>query len=207
MGRKGVSREEKLSRLKSIIFEGKSVYSLKEMEKLGKKAGIVQQAIKECMDELESDNIIMKDKVGSGNFFYAFPSAAFVKNKKVVHVATEGLDTAKAKTAATHAEVAALSVDREPSDERTALLASVAAARTKNATIVGELAAIEENNPETIVALEKALVFAASSVERWTDNCECLVDFAVKATGHTRKDICKHAGVPEEGYPEFAVPK
>tara|TARA_B110000211_G_C13979439_1_gene508657 strand:- start:363 stop:713 length:351 start_codon:yes stop_codon:yes gene_type:complete len=116
MGRKGVSREEKLSRLKSIIFEGKSVYSLKEMEKLGKKAGIVQQAIKECMDELESDNIIMKDKVGSGNFFYAFPSAAFVKNKKVVHVATEGLDAAKAKTAATHAEVAALSVDREPSD-------------------------------------------------------------------------------------------
>ena len=207
MGRKGVSREEKLSRLKSIVFGGKSVYSLKEMEKLGKSAGIVQQAIKECMDELESDNIIMKDKVGSGNFFYAFPSAAFVKNKKAISIATKGLDAATAKTAATRAEVAALSVDREPSDERTTLLASVAAARTKNATIVGDLAAIEENNPETIVALEKALVFAAKCVERWANNSECLIDYAVTLTGKTRKDICKHAGVPEEGYPDFAVPK
>ena len=49
MPRRGVSAEEKRKRLMHIIYEGKCVFNLKELEKLGRKAGIVSMAVKEVL--------------------------------------------------------------------------------------------------------------------------------------------------------------
>ena len=205
MGRKGVSREEKLGRLKAIIFNGKSVYSLKEMEKLGKGAGIVQQAIKECMDELEYDNLIRKDKVGSGNFYYAFPSAQFVTDKKKTEAVVAARTASQTKTAALEVEIAELRVGREDSAERTELLRSVAVKSAEKEQLLAAMVTMEGNDPVVIDKLVAGIKCATDSATRWGDNCESLIDWCVKATNQPRKVICTHADIPEEGYPELTV--
>ena len=59
--------------------------NLKELEKLGVKAGVIIQAIKEILDVLVADSLVESDKIGSANFYWSLPSKAnevmIAKNK------------------------------------------------------------------------------------------------------------------------------
>jgi len=75
MGR-GLSYDEKRVKLLEIFHESKDFYQLKELEKLGPKLkGIVSQSVKEVLQTLVDDGLVQSDKIGSSNFFWAFPSA------------------------------------------------------------------------------------------------------------------------------------
>lgn len=67
-----------------LLTTQKSVFSLKEQEtQLAKHKGIVQQAVKDVIEELASDNLIERDKIGSGNYYWCFPSKALsIREKK-----------------------------------------------------------------------------------------------------------------------------
>ncbi|KAF1334282.1 Dephospho-coa kinase, partial [Globisporangium splendens] len=74
--KKGVSLEEKRERLLHIYHDAKDVFNLKEIEKLGAKAGVdVNQA-------LVDDALVDCDKIGSGNYFWSFPSKVSQSRKR-----------------------------------------------------------------------------------------------------------------------------
>ena len=56
--RRGMAKAEKRQRLQAIFFDEKSPFTLKEMEKIGGKQGIVSQSIKEVLQELVDDNLV-----------------------------------------------------------------------------------------------------------------------------------------------------
>ena len=72
--KKGKSLEEKRAALLKIYRDAKQPFNLKEIEKEGHKAGVVQQVIKEVNQGLVDDSLIQNDKIGSGVFFWSFPS-------------------------------------------------------------------------------------------------------------------------------------
>ena len=59
-----------------ITVYQKECFNLKEIEKLGKKCGIIEQTVKDILQSLVDDSLVMSDKVGSLNIFWALPSAA-----------------------------------------------------------------------------------------------------------------------------------
>ena len=77
MGRKGLSKEEKLSCILNVYHTKLQPFNLKEIEKEGSALGVVQQSIKDVNKELCDDGLVSTDKIGSGVFFWAFPSATF----------------------------------------------------------------------------------------------------------------------------------
>ena len=66
---KGLSFDEKKSVLfKAMIKEG-MYYNLKELENLGKRHGVIPQAVKEVVDCLIGDRVIIQEKIGSLNMY------------------------------------------------------------------------------------------------------------------------------------------
>ena len=51
---------------------------MKELEKLGSKRGVVQQTVEEVVKSLVDDRLVECEKIGSGNFYWAFPSKSFI---------------------------------------------------------------------------------------------------------------------------------
>lgn len=49
---------------------------MKELEKLGTKAGVVTQTIKDVVQSLVDDRLVEMEKIGSANFYWSFPSKA-----------------------------------------------------------------------------------------------------------------------------------
>merc|ERR1712093_871610 len=72
--RKGLSFDEKKAVLLSAMHAEASVYTLKELEVLGKSKGVIPQAVKEVVEGLCADGAVENDKVGSQSLFWALPS-------------------------------------------------------------------------------------------------------------------------------------
>lgn len=74
--KKGLSFEEKRKRLCEIFLEKKDFFQLKELEKMGPKLkGIVSQSVKEVLQSLVDDDLVVCEKIGTSNYFWSFPSA------------------------------------------------------------------------------------------------------------------------------------
>ena len=72
--KKGKSLGEKEEIVLKVYHEYKEPFNLAEIEKLASSRGVVQQSIKDVNQNLLYDNKILSDKIGSGNFFWSFPS-------------------------------------------------------------------------------------------------------------------------------------
>ncbi|CAG2103260.1 unnamed protein product [Medioppia subpectinata] len=75
--KKGLSFEEKRTRMLELFHEKKEPFLLKELEKLGPKLkGVVMQSVKEIVQSLVADDLVETDKIGSSTYFWSFPSKA-----------------------------------------------------------------------------------------------------------------------------------
>lgn len=66
---KGLSFDEKKAVLSKVMLREGMYYNLKELEILGKKNGVISQAVKEVVDCLVGDRIIIQEKIGSLNMY------------------------------------------------------------------------------------------------------------------------------------------
>ena len=90
MSRKPVSKEEKKRRLLSILHTSKGVFTLKEIEKLGGKQGIVTQTVKDVLQEIIDDQGgVELEKLGASNYYWSFPSKAFTTKESRIRAADE----------------------------------------------------------------------------------------------------------------------
>lgn len=72
--RKGVSLDEKRTRMLQIFYEKREFFTLKEIEKIAsKEKGIVLQSVKDVLQALVDDGLVRSDKIGTSVFFWAFP--------------------------------------------------------------------------------------------------------------------------------------
>ncbi|TNM85749.1 hypothetical protein fugu_008020 [Takifugu bimaculatus] len=80
--KKGLSLEEKRTRMMEIFFETKDVFQLKDIEKIAPKTkGISPMTVKEVLQSLVDDNMVDCERVGTSNYYWAFPSKALHARK------------------------------------------------------------------------------------------------------------------------------
>lgn len=84
-----LSREEKKMRLLEVFHEGQEFYQLKDLEKMAKDKGIIQNQVKEILHMLvEDDALVDSSKIGSLQFYWSFPN-------KVLKIKIKQLDDLK----------------------------------------------------------------------------------------------------------------
>ena len=69
---KGLSFDEKKLALSSAMRREGFFYNLKELEILGKKNGVIPQAVKEVVDCLVAERVVIQEKIGSLNMYDTF---------------------------------------------------------------------------------------------------------------------------------------
>ena len=74
MSKRGLSLEEKRTRMLAIFHDSKDVFTLKDLEKIApKEKGITLQSVKDVVQSLVDDNMVSSDLIGSSTYFWSFP--------------------------------------------------------------------------------------------------------------------------------------
>ncbi|XP_063900290.1 meiotic nuclear division protein 1 homolog [Zophobas morio] len=81
---KGLSFEEKRKRLLDCFHNSKSVFNIKEVEKMGSQKGIVINTVKDVLQSLLDDDLVETERVGTSNYYWSFPGKVFKKEARIV---------------------------------------------------------------------------------------------------------------------------
>uniref|UniRef100_A0A8C4RBL2 Meiotic nuclear division protein 1 homolog n=1 Tax=Eptatretus burgeri TaxID=7764 RepID=A0A8C4RBL2_EPTBU len=75
--KRGLSVEEKRTKMMEIFYESKDIFQLKELEKIAPRdKKITCQSVKDVLQSLVDDAMVDSDRIGTSNYFWAFPSKA-----------------------------------------------------------------------------------------------------------------------------------
>ncbi|RSH77565.1 uncharacterized protein EHS24_003125 [Apiotrichum porosum] len=193
MSKRGLSREEKRTKMMELFHEKSEFFTLKELEKNApKQKGIgelamfkaqrelnhpVQQSVKEILDELQADGLVTMEKIGTSNYYWSFPSTAGAKKQADLDRLTKEADTLLDKITEARTTLASSQQGREDTPERRQLLATLADAETTRATLKTELAAYGAADPVKYQRKRQAAAVAKKAAQRWHDNVDAVMSF------------------------------
>ncbi|XP_036810348.1 meiotic nuclear division protein 1 homolog isoform X3 [Oncorhynchus mykiss] len=167
--KKGLSLEEKRTRMMEIFFETKEVFQLKDIEKIAPKTkGITPMSVKEVLQSLVDDNMVDCERVGTSNYYWAFPSKALHARKRRLEELDKQHTVEKQRKMSLQQAVDKSKVGREETEERATLLKELQALREKRSHLKAKLEKYRECDPEVIEEMRKSNVTAKEAVSRWT---------------------------------------
>ncbi|KAJ3557261.1 hypothetical protein NM688_g1566 [Phlebia brevispora] len=196
---RGLSAEEKRTRLLEIFHETKDFYQLKELEKLGPKMkGIVSPSVKEVLQSLVDDGLVQADKIGSSNFFWSFPSQRGAMMQNRLDAVKESRTTHEKQLKELYDAIEVEKAARPESNERAAALAKLSSSKQELDNLEKELAQYGACDPAKIEEKRRAVIVAKEAAIRWTDNYSILLSHFTRQYGVAADDIRKYLGVDEE---------
>lgn len=154
-----------------VFHESQSFFQLKDLEKLGPKKGVVRQSVKDVVQALVDDGLVLKDKIGTTVFFWSLPSSAGNQLRQSTAKGEQELEQVSKRVAELQSQVTQAKADRggDPPRREADLLALAELEKTHKA-MTEELDSLAENDPTVYEAMEKASAVAHTAANRWTDN-------------------------------------
>uniref|UniRef100_UPI00358F9E58 meiotic nuclear division protein 1 homolog n=1 Tax=Myxine glutinosa TaxID=7769 RepID=UPI00358F9E58 len=112
--KRGLSVEEKRTKMMEIFFESKDIFQLKELEKIAPRdKKITCQSVKDVLQSLVDDAMVDSDRIGTSNYFWAFPSKALNARKRKIEELEGQLEDAANKKSSLEENVKKAGVGRE----------------------------------------------------------------------------------------------
>ncbi|XP_072963395.1 meiotic nuclear division protein 1 homolog isoform X2 [Typha angustifolia] len=147
-----------------------SLNKLKELEKLGPKKGVISQSVKDVVQSLVDDDLVLKDKIGTSVYFWSLPSCAGNQLRNTCNKFKDDLSSSKKRFMELVEQRDKLKKGREESDEREAALEELKTVELEHKKLKEELASYADNDPAALEAMKNATEIAHSAANRWTDN-------------------------------------
>lgn len=182
-----------------IFFEKKEFFHLKELEKIApKQKGITPMSVKDVLQGLVDDDMVMCEKVGSSSYYYAFPSQA-------VNIRTNKKNDLQAKLAESERKLEAINKnidkaksERKPSDVRTKTLAELEKLKTDHDKLLQQLETLKENDPALLEKIASEIEEAKAGANKWTDNLFVLKSWIKRKFPVDERQIDKQFEIPED---------
>ncbi|KAL5573034.1 hypothetical protein UlMin_022631 [Ulmus minor] len=168
--KRGLSLDEKREKILQIFYDSQDFYLLKELEKLGPRKGVITQSVKDVLQSLVDDDLVLKDKIGTSVYFWSLPSCAGNQLRNVYRKLESDLSSSKKRLAELVEQSDALKKGREASDEREEALADLKEIENKHRVLKDEMEQYADNDPAAFEAMREAIDVAHSAANRWTDN-------------------------------------
>lgn len=197
--KKGLSFEDKRQTILRIFHSKKEVFNLKEVESFASKAGVVFNTVKEVLQSLVDDDLVDTDKIGSGNYFWSFPSKQrqelLNKHQKLEDEVRELKTVRKALRQQIENEL----TDKPESEERVRRLEQLKELNDKERELGNE---IQVSRQCSRAFYDECIEENKQVVQRgnvWTDNIWNMKSWLLnKNPGLTGKDVHRHFAIPEE---------
>uniref|UniRef100_A0A8C2SKW3 Meiotic nuclear divisions 1 n=2 Tax=Coturnix japonica TaxID=93934 RepID=A0A8C2SKW3_COTJA len=197
--KKGLSFEEKRARMMEIFFETKDVFQLKDIEKIASKdKGITSMSVKEVLQSLVDDGMVDTDRIGTSNYFWAFPSKALHARKRKLEELQTQFAESNQKKEMLQKGIEKSKIGREDTAERAALMKELAALRQKKEQLKAEIEKYRECDPDVVEEMRQTGKVAKEAANRWTDNIFAIKSWAKRKFGFEESRIDKSFGIPED---------
>ncbi|XP_078005178.1 meiotic nuclear division protein 1 homolog isoform X9 [Phascolarctos cinereus] len=197
--KKGLSAEEKRTRMMEIFFETKDVFQLKDMEKIApREKGITAMSVKEVLQSLVDDGMVDSERIGTSNYFWAFPSKALHARKRKLETLSTQFSEGNQKKENLQQSIKKAKIGRQDTEERASLSKELASLQQKKEELKAELEKYKECDPEVIEEIRQANKVAKDAANRWTDNIFAIRSWAKRKFGFEESKIDKNFGIPED---------
>ncbi|KAI9324408.1 GAJ protein [Zopfochytrium polystomum] len=197
--KKGLSVDEKKKKMLEIFHESMDFFTLKDIEKIApKQKGIVQNTVKDILDQLVSDDLVTMEKIGTSNYFWSFPGAAIATKKRKLESLEAEEQKLKQRKIELEGKIQKAEEGREKSDERDELLKLVEEQEAKAAELREELRKYKDCDPATLDAKEKAAEQAKEAANRWTDNIFIVQSYCSNKFNIPSEEFCRMFEIPED---------
>ncbi|KAM6972359.1 meiotic nuclear division protein 1 homolog [Aplochiton taeniatus] len=182
-----------------IFFETKDVFQLKDIEKIAPKTkGITPMSVKDVLQSLVDDNMVDSERVGTSNYYWAFPSKALHARKRRLEELSKQHSEAKQRKMSFQQAIDKAKVGREDTDERASLVKELHTLKEQRNQLKADLEKYRECDPEVIEEIRKSNVTAKEAVCRWTDNVFAIKSWAKKKFSFDNSRIDKAFGIPDD---------
>ncbi|XP_072192006.1 meiotic nuclear division protein 1 homolog [Excalfactoria chinensis] len=197
--KKGLSFEEKRARMMEIFFETKDVFQLKDIEKIASKdKGITSMSVKEVLQSLVDDGMVDTDRIGTSNYFWAFPSKALHARKRKLEELQTQFAESNQKKEMLEKSIEKSKIGRENTAERADLMKELATLRQKKEQLKAEIEKYRECDPDVVEEMRQTGKVAKEAANRWTDNIFAIKSWAKRKFGFEESRIDKSFGIPED---------
>uniref|UniRef100_A0A663LP36 Meiotic nuclear division protein 1 homolog n=1 Tax=Athene cunicularia TaxID=194338 RepID=A0A663LP36_ATHCN len=152
-----------------IFFETKDVFQLKDLEKIApKEKGITSVSVKEILQSLVDDGMVDTDRIGTSNYFWAFPSKALHARKRKLEELESQFAESSQKKEALQKSIEKSKIGREDTAERAALIEELAALRQKKEQLKADIDKYRECDPDVVEEMRKNINRVGSRPQNWT---------------------------------------
>ncbi|XP_043828477.1 meiotic nuclear division protein 1 homolog [Dromiciops gliroides] len=197
--KKGLSAEEKRTRMMEIFFETKDVFQLKDMEKIApREKGITAMSVKEVLQSLVDDGMVDSERIGTSNYFWAFPSKALHLRKRKLETLSTQFSEGNQKKENLQQSIKKAKIGRQDTEERASLSKELTSLRQQKEQLKAELEKYKECDPEVVEEIRQANKVAKDAANRWTDNIFAIKSWAKRKFGFEESKIDKNFGIPED---------
>ncbi|XP_078439722.1 mnd1 family protein isoform X2 [Wolffia australiana] len=174
---------------------------LKELEKLGPKRGVISQSVKDVVQSLVDDDLVLKDKIGTSVYFWSLPSSASNRLKNTYKKLESDVGSSTKRLKELTEQRDNLKRGREESDERVYALDELKTVEAEHKQLKEQLSCYADNDPATLEALKKAIEVAHSAANRWTDNIFTLQHWCSTTFPQAKEQLVhlyREAGIDED---------
>jgi len=197
--KRGLSLEEKRTKMLEIFYEKKDVFQLKELEKLGPaEKGVISQSVKEIVQSLVDDGYVDSERVGTSQYFWAFPSKAMQTRKRKLDWCENREAELDLKYNLELAEVNAAKMCRAENPERGEALAAVNEGRVENERLKQALDQFRDSDPEVIRQEKEDISTFVTCANRWTDNIFAFRSWLKEKFSMSETEINNSFQIPED---------
>nr|XP_005330959.2 meiotic nuclear division protein 1 homolog [Ictidomys tridecemlineatus] len=197
--KKGLSAEEKRTRMMEIFFETKDVFQLKDLEKIApKEKGITAMSVKEVLQSLVDDGMVDCERIGTSNYYWAFPSKALHARKRKLEILESQWSEGSQKQANLQKSIEKAKIGRHETEERTMLVKELSTLRNQREQLKAEVEKYKECDPQVVEEIRQANKIAKEAANRWTDNIFALKSWAKRKFAFEENKIDKTFGIPED---------
>uniref|UniRef100_A0A2P2HYM8 Meiotic nuclear division protein 1 homolog n=1 Tax=Hirondellea gigas TaxID=1518452 RepID=A0A2P2HYM8_9CRUS len=197
--RKGLSHEEKRSKMLELFYEKKDFFMLKELEKMApKEKGVISQAVKDVVQSLVDDNLVDTDKIGTCVYFWAFPSKASNELQARQERLEEQLSSLEEKLQDVKSKTTQAKSGREDTEERRTAVSSLESVKLQHEQLQQQLQHYADSDPHTLKLWAADAKVAVEAANRWTDNIFSIKSWC-KNKFYIEEDVInKQFNIPEE---------
>ncbi|CAG9788876.1 unnamed protein product [Diatraea saccharalis] len=197
--KRGLSADEKKTRMLAIFHQSKDFFQLKELEKIApKEKGITMQSVKEVVQSLVDDHLVDSEKIGTSIYFWSFPSKARNAKKRKLQMLQSEVDECFNKLKKAEESFVTESVGREPCDERNITLLSLEQTLQQEKTLKVELQKYRDSDPEYIAQLKLEIENLKEAINRWTENIYIMKSYVKNTYDMENEVIDQSFGIPTD---------
>lgn len=199
--RKGLSLDEKRERMLQLYQEEPNVvFQLKELEKEApKKKGIVWATVKDVNQSLVDDSLVHCEKIGTSNYFWAFPSESQQRKRTRRDALSQSIAAIQADCAAVKQENTVMRASRLGDDDRAAKVERITRLQETVQAQRRELRDFTELDGNTLQKMQADLAKAMEAANVCTDNVFSTLAWLKKKFEHIdQRQLRQQLGITED---------